>query len=559
MDGQNYPNYKSIKGEYKFPDFILHILHVQGDPFAAPTRLAITFPSEILRINEKDVHMEERRIGFEDALLRCFKKSLLSKSRSSRKGSGKSGRWGVLPMGQEILKRSACEIASDITTLRFTLGLPAAGRRILGKEALRLFQNELRDAFFESIVEGDRTLWRNHADQLEDQEALRELCKQENAIAFIAEKSLLPRASGVDDRPLDKRKAVLWTSPFEWKKKVSLPNYGQIEGTFIPKGIVIICGGGYHGKSTLLQTLSKCVYPHIPGDGREFCATNKEALSIRAEDGRQISKVDISPFINHLPLGKNTQLFSSENASGSTSQAANIIEGIEAGARCFLVDEDTSATNFMIRDRRMQDLIRSEKEPITPFIDQIEQLYEVYDISTVLAVGGAGDYLDPAHHVLMMDQYKPKLVTKDAKEIIKRLPNQRLPEKKVNFKPSGRPRIPERVSFFPEEKGKRFKNIKTRDLRCIFFGEEEIDVSAVNQILDVGQMKTIGKFLRMAREQYENARAHMSIVELLETYDSFITGKHLSELTGKESGDCAYARPLECAAALNRLRLLKIK
>ena len=99
----------------------------------------------------------------------------------------------------------------------------------------------------------------------------------------------------------------------------------------IRKGITLIVGGGYHGKSTLLKALEAGVYNHIAGDGREFVITDDTAFKLRAEDGRSITGVDISPFIKNLPNKKDTVHFSTEDASGSTSQAANLMEALESG------------------------------------------------------------------------------------------------------------------------------------------------------------------------------------------------------------------------------------
>ena len=156
------------------------------------------------------------------------------------------------------------------------------------------------------------------------------------------------------------------------------------------------------------------IYSHIPGDGREYVATDPKAVKIRAEDGRFVEKVNISPFIKSLPLLRDTLRFSTDNASGSTSQAANIMEALEMGARVLLIDEDTSATNFMIRDRRMQELVQKAHEPITPFIDKVRQLYQDQRVSTILVMGGSGDYFEAADTVIWMNNYRPFAVTRES-------------------------------------------------------------------------------------------------------------------------------------------------
>ena len=60
-------------------------------------------------------------------------------------------------------------------------------------------------------------------------------------------------------------------------------------------------------------------------------------------------------------------------------------------------------------------LVVKEKEPITPFIDRVKELYDNFGVSTILIIGGSGDYFDVANHVIMMDEYVPKDVTKKGK------------------------------------------------------------------------------------------------------------------------------------------------
>ncbi|MBM6838315.1 ABC-ATPase domain-containing protein, partial [Clostridium saudiense] len=234
-------------------------------------------------------------------------------------------------------------------------------------------------------------------------------------VAFVANNSILPRESGVSSKPL--RDGKRFISPKELEIEFNTPNRGIIKGMGIPKGITLIVGGGYHGKSTLLRALELGVYNHIEGDGREFVITEDTAVKVRAEDGRAITNTDISLFINNLPNGKDTKSFNTENASGSTSQAANIVEGIESGANTLLIDEDTSATNFMIRDSIMQKLVAKEKEPITPYIDVAKSLYNRLAISTILVAGSCGDFFDIADLVIQMDNYEPFEVTDKAKAL----------------------------------------------------------------------------------------------------------------------------------------------
>lgn len=543
IDRASYPAYKSIKGKYDYSGFVLSIEHVQGDPFAAPSRVSITTRLAHLGISASDIHTSSRRRGYEDGIFRSFCSSIRKVGKS--RGSGKSGSWGAARPGQEILPRTACEIADDSVTIRFTAGLPAAGRRILAKECIEMFADELPSIARQVFDRDNLGFWKSHADACEDQDFLRDFLYEQGWIAFIADGSNLPRASGVDDRPLPN--GVLWESPETLKSTVSLPHTGTISGTAIPLGIVLICGGGYHGKSTLLKALEMGVYNHIPGDGRGFCVTRREAVSIRAEDGRSISKVDISPFINHLPSKTDTARFKSSNASGSTSQSANIMEALELGASCLLIDEDTSASNFMIRDAQMQKLIAKEKEPITPFIDRIKDLKDGLGISTVLVAGGSGEFFEMADTVIVMEDYKAYVKTHEAKEISKAYPTERDMEAKEGFS-LPRDRFPRLDSLKHERKLK----IKAFGKSNLSIGRVDVDLSCVSQIVDTGQLFLIGDWLiHIFRNESLRNKSLKEICVFLE--EKGLTTP-LSDDLPIPHGDRVHVRRFEIAATINRLR-----
>jgi predicted ABC-class ATPase len=348
--------------------------------------------------------------------------------------------------------------------------------------------------------------------------------------------------------------AVPFESPPSLRMDVELPNRGQITGMGIPKGVTLIVGGGYHGKSTLLEAVSEGIYNHVPGDGREFVVTNPNAVRIRAEDGRRIEKVDISPFISNLPYGKDTKSFSTEDASGSTSQAANILESLEAGAHVLLIDEDTSATNFMIRDHRMQELVSKDREPITPFIDMVRSLYTDQRVSTVLVMGGSGDYFDVADHVICMTDYKSSDVTAEALGIAKRFASER---KKEGGGPLGRAtdRIPLSGSLDPR-KGKKDVKISAKGLRSIHYGRQKIDLHAVEQLTDICQTAAIGDAIEYARRYMDGKRTLREITSLV-MMD--IARDGLDVISPRISGGYAEFRKIELAAAINRLRTLEVE
>ncbi|MCS7222109.1 MAG: ABC-ATPase domain-containing protein [Anaerolineae bacterium] len=554
LDGRGYPAYKDLASRYEFPNFTLFIDHVQGDPFAAPSRLRVRVPQSIARFGVSTFTPRSREIALRDFLCRRF--AAACRQAAERRGSGHSGLLAMDMPGQEILERTAVLVTADWVEARFVAGLPAAGRRILGRQAIEMLCEDLPLIVEQALLARNqpKEALLEHLRVAEDADILREQLDVLGLVAFVADGAILPRRSGVDDRPLDCG-AIPFTSPESLRVTVELPHAGRVTGMGIPRGVTLIVGGGYHGKSTLLSAIERGVYNHIPGDGRERVVTHPAAVKVRAEDGRRIAGVDISPFIANLPFGIDTRCFTTDNASGSTSQAANIIEALEAGARVLLVDEDTAATNFMIRDHRMQELIAKEHEPITPFIDKVRLLYEEYGVSTILVMGGSGDYFDVADTVIAMEEYRPWDATARAKEIARRYAAERRPEGGPSFGVIT-PRIPLPDSIDPS-KGRREVSLKARGLKTILFGREEIDLSAVEQLVDDSQVRAIAQALYYARERYIDGRR--TLAEVLDAVMADIERGGLDVLDPRQMGDYAWFRRFELAAALNRLRTLQVK
>ena len=551
LDNASYKAYKELRGKYQFDRSTLVIDRVQGDPFAAPSQVRIIIPQVVGKFPPQLYQNKSREVATRDYLARQFAK--VAKGLSQNRGSGKSGLIAIASMGQEVLERTSVFISDRELEVRFVIGLPARGRRISGHQAAIMLCEEipkLVTALLYSSQDSQRL--QQQVETVEDADWLREQLGKRGLISFVANGSLLPRRSGIDFRPLID--GVPFQSPVSLEVEFDCPNCGVIKGMGIPAGISLIVGGGYHGKSTLLKAIELGIYNHVPGDGREYVVTNPLAMKIRAEDSRGITGVNISPFINHLPQGRSTTKFDTTNASGSTSQAANIIEAIEAGTKLLLIDEDTSATNFTIRDRRMQALIAKDKEPITPFIDKVEQLYRDYGVSTILVMGGSGDYFEVADLIIAMEDYQPADVTEKAKEIAQEYSTQRSKEGGDSFGLINR-RVPILSSIDPS-RGKREVKLNTRGVDSLTIGTEEIDLRAVEQLVDEGQLKAIALALVQIGNKY--GKQQLTVAEILTQLDKeLISG--LDIITDSIQGDLAQFRTLEFAAALNRLRSLKIR
>lgn len=418
IDRRGYPAYKSLRGTYDFGDFELDIAHVQGDPFAAPSQLAVYVPGDVSGLPACCRDAAHRRTATEDLLVRRFSKEAAQASFKVG-GSGKSGFIGTSNPGPEILARSACEIAPDgAVMLRFEAGLPAHGRTIDARAAARMLLDLIPVCVERALMLDDagRRAAQKAAELADDQRAVRSAMRERGLVAFVADGSVLPRSSGVSAKPLAGARS--FSSPESMRVTLELPHRGRVRGMGIRRGITLIVGGGYHGKSTLLKALQEGVYDHIAGDGRELVATDETAMKLRAEDGRVVHAVDISPFINNLPDGRDTRSFSTEDASGSTSQAASTVEALEAGARTLLIDEDTSATNFMVRDALMEAVVAAEHEPITPFVERVRALWERHGVSCVLVMGSSGAFFPVADAVIQMDAYEANDITERVRAVL---------------------------------------------------------------------------------------------------------------------------------------------
>lgn len=557
LDGRSYSAYKQLAGGYEGRGFQLWIDRVQGDPFAAPSRVRLLLTPTSAGLPPWALSSRDRRSSCADFLNRVGVRRC--REAEQRAGSGRGGELSLLRPSQAVLERTSALVYPDGGfELRFCLGLPAQGRRVLGRAATQLLCERVPQLAAGLRAEAiDLAALQRHVETIEDAQALRGQLAERGLIAFVAEGALLARRSGVDERPLSPAEGgVPFAVPPELAVTLETPNGGPRRGLGVPAGVTLITGGGYHGKSTLLRAIEQGVYDHVPGDGREAVVTLSSAVKVRAEDGRSVRGVDISGFIGELPGGLGTQAFTSANASGSTSQAAALVEALELGARCLLIDEDTSATNFMIRDARMQALIPAEREPITPLIDRVGAL-RAQGVSLVLVVGGCGDYFDVADTVLALEDYRPRCVTEAARAVAARLPTQR----RVDLAPWSslglRVPLPASLDLDPAGRDGRGPKLRVpaRD-RCLL-GSEEVALGAVEQLIEESQVRAIAQAWIWARSNVLDGRR--SLPEVVEEIMARVSVEGLELLQSQPAGDLSEFRAHELAAFLNRLRSLALR
>ncbi|GAA4881992.1 ABC-ATPase domain-containing protein [Saccharopolyspora cebuensis] len=537
MHGSSYGRYKALTGQWAFEAFTLEVQRVQPDPYAPASRCEVRVPAEVAGFPRELWSTPVRARALAGFLVRAAHRVL------------RDSRLRVDAGHQEVLERSSCRIDGGDVVLRLGIDLPGRGRTIDGRQAEQALCEDLPDAVEDALrhVNTDARRVASFVDSVEDTDALRRMLPSRGLVAFVADGAILPRRSGVDDRPLTD--AIPFSSPESLRVTVELPNRGEVTGMGLPEGITLIVGGGFHGKSTLLRALEFGIYDHVPGDGRELVVCRDDTVKVRAEDGRRVHRVDVSPFVSHLPTGADTADFSTDNASGSTSQAAAIVEAVEAGARTLLVDEDTAATNLMIRDARMQALVAKDAEPLTPFVDLIRPLHEQRGVSTVLVMGGSGDYMDVADQVLMMDAYRAFDVTARARELAAESTG-RNPEADVF--PPVRDRVPDPRSI-PTDRPK----VRARGTDALTLGESTVELRAVEQLVDPAQVTGIGLALvSCARSGLLDGSR--TVAEVLDAFDEEAGRRGVFAVDDRYAGDFAVPRRFELAAALNRLRVLRV-
>lgn len=593
IDGRSYAAYKAIVGRYRSPlGWVLYIDRIQPDPYAPPTAIRVVLPLALTgadaRLTGTDAHLTEtdshltgtneplteanetltgtnshltasstRAVALRDYLARTLRELL--------KGQAIS----IAPAGQEILERSSVNLhetwQDDFSTpafnapgpyleLRLRWSLPAFGREIAGRQASRNLNLDLARAIASLDLresELGAEAWK-HCQVAEDHAALQEILVERGWVAFLADGANLARRSGVSQLPLEG--GVPLTAPETLAQTVQLPHAGVVRGTAIPAGVTVIAGGGYHGKSTLLNAIARGIYPHIPGDGRELVATVPEAMAVRAADGRAVTGVDLRPFISHLP-GRDADpaQFTTANASGSTSQAASIMESLELWGQpaqaALLLDEDTCATNLLIRDQRMRALVSSEREPITPLVDRIRALHRERGISTLIVMGGSGDYLDVADQVLIMDSYRLVDATAQARQVCASQP--RVDTSLPDF-PLPAQRLPQR----PEAKRRGPSRTRALGTQRLVLDRHEVDVADVSGLVDEGQALAVAWALRALLERYFDGRT--SLPQALAQVAKRLDDVGLDALGEAHPAFLVRPRLVDVGAAVNRLRSLQV-
>ena len=563
LDQQSYGSYRRLKNTcIALDDCILCFRHIQGSPGAMPASVCeVKLPASAYPMPGWALSNQDRSMAAADFVLRSFTCGVKMFARQNRGVDG-SGSYQCPEMPQQILARNTITFDATAISILFRVSLPGSrSKKVLAGEVEAMFCGELVN-IVERVKDdiSDCQRLRAQCELVEDMRHVQDRLGEDGLVAFIADGSILPRASGVSDKPAN-RGAIPFRAPDEAAVVLNFPNTGNVRGLGIRKGVTVLIGGGFHGKSTVLNATGKGIYPHVAGDGRERVVASKKAMMVCAEDGRSIQGLDISPFISALPEKADPGMFFTENASGSTSEAAAIVESMLAGADLLLIDEDSSATNFLMRDRHMRKLI--PEDPITPLLDRVRQLYGEHRVSTVIIAGGSSDYLGVADHVIAMRDYEPVDMTAEARAL-------NLPQ---THPPAGPLTLFDRRQLLPgnfdplyinERMNKqvpvRIKALRGQELEIIEYGKDLIDVRSLKGIVDADQMLTIGYCLLLAR-RLDLATKACSPAVLARKVIDVVRENGLDVLQPPQSPPVFFAetRLLELAGAINRLRSLVVQ
>ncbi|CAO1637912.1 unnamed protein product [Parajaminaea phylloscopi] len=566
LQGAPYPAYKDLIGAWKFPQFDLHLDHVQADPYASPSKLRITVSHAVARFQSNLYATNTTRaIALADYIHRrlhsvCTTRGFDVKQSGQGWAGSKGGDIQVdVPVAQ-VLERTAVVVTDRHIEVRFCVGLPAKGRSIEGVFAKEIFLEHIPALVKSSLLAEsyDEAKVRAHVDSVEDQVDLRRQLPSLGLAAFVRNGAILPRQSGASQLPLKSEGVVPFKSPAELERNVQLPN-SRVTGMGVPtKSLVVLVGAGFHGKSTLLEAISLGCYDHVPGDGREFVSSVESVATVASEDGRQVTRVDVSNFINDLPGGESTADFSTSDASGSTSCASGMMEALEMGSQLLCIDEDTTASNWLASSPIMSKLIR--KETITPLEKRAREVITSTGATIVLVCGSSGDFLSQADLVLKMEDFRCFDVTDEAWNLAG--PAVRSPN---THRPYGPPRSRSFVPGSLQMQGK----VSARGRYSIQLQGEKtdegryIDLRAVPQIVTDSQTRAIVACLTMLDTGHvgldDGDRPRRSLVDISKAMQKLQTdirthGVDCLQTRQEPDGFLAKPRIMDVAAAMNRIR-----
>ena len=542
---------QDLIGSYDCGDFELHIDSVPDDPSRNPLRMRVRVGIAGAGFPDTAFSTKSREIAARDFMTRTFNAGAAAQSALSRI---RGARIFIDRPGPVILETSAVVVGDGIIEARFTADLPIEGDRIVGNALRELFMKNIPGIVRASLVyDGfDAVKFTATVDTAEDADTLRNMLPEMGLAAFVADGSVPAGKAGIVTRGASK--AVQFRAPETLAVTVELPNRGAVRGLGVPAGITVVAGERTSGKTALLTALALGVYNHPPDDGRELIVTAPDAVYVPFEEGRRIENVDISPIIPKGSVGDDMQSFRTEAATPVESQAANIIEALEIGTSLLLFNEDSVAPGFATRDARIQELLSGDEVTLTPLVYILPALRDEMGVSAVIALGGSGDFLDIADTVIVMSGSELTDATEKAAKIVRERPTGRksIPSATAIQR---RDRRPFRTGLEPV-KLKKEEKVRPHGSGYVQYGDEFIDLDKVIQLVSSSQARGIARGLSLVRRLMDGSRSLRDAVnEVMKRIDAV----GLDTLSNRRMGDLAGFRPHELAAAVNRLKQLKVK
>lgn len=556
LEGKPYAAYKALEGEYRFDRFVLYLDYMQADPGGPPSPMRVRVDQAEVRLAPDLWATPVRRIALADFLARRWQDAVRKGGRSGRPG-GRSAGYVIEAGNQQVLERTACHIAEDFVEIRGGVLLPSEGRRALPKDAQALLLDGLPQIVDMALMAEHPSrsvdVIQRYLDVIEDAEALRAQLPARGLVAFIADGAMLPREAA-SDRPRLAH-VVTFHAPAELRVTLEAPHRGPVTGLGIPRGVTLITGPAFSGRSTLLRTIAAGVYAHLPGDGREYCVTAPDAVAVVREGGRRVEAVPLAPFIRGLPGGEDVRRYRAEHAPDLLSQVAGLMEALELGSTVLLFDEDTTAPALLAADPFRGALMPQTDDPVVPVRDLARALFAEHGVSSIIVGGAAAGFAGVADRIIGMDGFRPVDLTAAANAAA-------AARGAGGTGPQGFGGIAQRVPAGESVAPFKTRRVRSepRGERAVGIGREVLDLAGAEQLVEPGQIRAVGDAIVFAAEKgyVDGTRSLREIVGLI---DGDVSERGLAVLSQFQGHPGDYARPRrhEIAAAFNRLRTLRIR
>lgn len=520
-DGKPFQKYKGIQNNFVLEDFEIIFDDVQNDRMGH-TAIRVRVPHKKAGFPEDMYDTKLREIALRDLIARRFRESARTHARSPiPKTSG--GEVFIPRPGQEILERGSVAISPYFIEVRFTADLPADGNKV-SAVAMDLLMERIKTIISESLYFSayKQSKVYNHLQTYENAEFIRENLDSKGIVAFIADGSVLPRRDD-DLAPMVDAKEFV-TDP-ALKVTFDVPYGEPISGMGIPKGFTAVTGASRNGKSALLDAIFAGVYDHIPGDGREYVITSRDAAFIMAEPNRPADSVDISMFVPETPEFDDTSAAKKEFVSSPMSEFVSVSEAVEMGSKLILIDEEYSNPCVMRKG------FLADNEKIISLSEMGSSMGR-QGISLVM-VSGDESVIRSADNVLVVEGFKvsPAKVerTGNGKEFS--MPADRYPVSKG----------------IVYEKGHRDVNVTAQEIRTIEIGEFKVHVP-VAALFDISQTNTVADAIAYMKEHMDGSKNMLDVCK-----DAIGAIKAEDDSTDNGSGmHHATIRAIDLAAVLNR-------